>query len=1089
MYIQEWENARKSPTPMMLSSKGSRFRAGLIIIARIGFGRARVERWFPHRLRAILVRESMPPEAPVKLRIRMLGPVELRAGMQHSALGSAKERLTLAALAWDVGKAVSADVLIHRVWEDDQLPAKPRDSLYTYVSRIRNALRSMGGADAPVLSGRTQTYCLEATPDTVDLRCYTGLVDRARTTLRVAGRSREALDLLEEAAGLWGGEPLAGMSGRWAGHAREAIAERHLEAVLLRAEAAVRLGRYAETVSDLAPLVDTHAHNELLVEQLVLALYASGRVDEASRTMQGALRTMSREHGITPGPRLRRVHEGILTGLPMADLLPTEASALREPAPVVPDNLPSDVVWVGRQEELRYLSGGIGGKPPTDEGNSSVRLSATAYVRTIDGMGASGKTALAVHLAYAFRDQFPSARLFLNLRAHAPYQEPLDTTAALTALLRALGHSGTEIPRDTAELTTMWRTEMATLRAIVILDDATGPEQVRPLLPGSSYSLILVTSRHRLTGLPQSRSLSLGELRTEDAVRLFHERIGSGRVSNAADATEIVRLCGRLPLAVEMAASRLQSRPSWQTSDLRRLFARKPRRLPELRDGTRQLTEVFTASYDELSGVQQLVFRRLGLHVGAEFGVGAAAALADLPEDETDRALEQLHAQHLVVEPTPHRYRLHDLLREFAVSRADAEGEGVRRQSLRRLLGSYLSAADEADRRAYPQRFRFDVPVEPRPDTASPWGDSSPNQWFVTEGANLLALAEYTRRHESSHDLALLAHVLSGYLDAEGYLATAGSLLREAVAHWAESGDRPAEARALLDLTTVLIHMGDYREASLASGKVRALAEASHDEELTAEALHQISIVQWHTGHFREALGIQKASLDIRNRAESSSLHQARGFNVMGILLLHLGRPAEALENFLEALPRFRDADYISGQYKTMNNIAELQQQIGDAREAIQTYRQAMGLARVAGRRAETATLQMNLASVELSAGDKAEALALYEGALMVFRGAGDKRNEAISLNGIGAVMQVTGRWQEAIPHHQMALDLAREIDAASEQAQALRLLGTAERAAGLLEPAVGHLKESLAVARRMQAPVEEAEALAALNEVHRPQA
>lgn len=1020
----------------------------------------------------------MPAEALVTLLIRLLGPVELRAGDQRSALGSAKERLVLAALSWDIGKAVSADALVDRIW--DELPARPRDSLYTYISRIRRTLHEMGGQRAPALSWRAQAYVLEAAPDAVDLSRYTALTDEARA-LHTNGRSQEALARLAEAGGLWRGEPLAGIPGRWAESARGVMRDRQLDAALLHAEAAVRLGRYGEVVAELSPLAERHANNEALLEYLVLALYASGRVEDASRTMQRTSQRMARDHGIEPGQRLRRLHEGILNGAPAADLLPPpdrpiplQDSARATPG-LVPDNLPSDVVWVGREEELRELSEGItdlGARPP-----------GAALVRTIDGMGACGKTALAVHLAHTLREHFPSARIFLDLRAHAPFQEQLGTAAALTELLRALGHASSELPRSTAELITLWRTTMATCRAVIVLDDAAGAEQVKPLLPGSSRSLVIVTSRRRLTGLPQARRLSLDVMRSSDAVQLFHGHVGPGRTVREEDVAEIVRLCGRLPLAVEMAASRLQAHPSWTTADLRERFTQKTARLPEIRDAGRELTHVFEDSYNVLTERQQLVFRRLGLHFGVEFGTGAAAALAGLSEDETDRVLEELSVRHLVNEPMPHRYRLHDLLREFAAKHAEREGEGQREEAMGRLVQWYLGMADQADRRTYPQRLRLPLQEPSSQQDEPPWGNASPHQWFIAEGANLLAMAEYTRRHGTARELAVVAHVLAGYLDAEGYLATAETLLRGAVAHWTETSDRSAEICARLDLNTVLIDLGNYAGAIETLTEASGIASAVGDVAMNAEALHQISMAHWQTGAYGEALSCQQECLSIRMKS-ADRLQQARSLNMIGILLGHLGKYRDSLGYFDRALSSYHDTGDITGKYKTLNNIAEIQRKSGETESAGRTYRQAIEMSRDVGKRMDSATLQMNLASVLSDSGRQAEALGQYEEALVVFRGAGAKRNESITLNGIGEVLQATGRCEAAIAYHQAALAIAESISAANEQAQALRQLGVAEHRTGQLGKADEHLRASLTLASRMHAVVEEAETRAALAEL-----
>ncbi|MCT2591006.1 tetratricopeptide repeat protein [Streptomyces sp. N2-109] len=1009
----------------------------------------------------------------MKLRIRMFGPVELRSGERHRVLGSSKEGLTLAGLAWDIGKAVNVDTLVGRVW--DLPPSRPVANLHTYVSRLRHTLRTVGGDDAPVVAGSARTYALNAPADAVDLHRYTAHIDRART-LHDDGRSHDALGVLTEAAALWSGEPLAGSPGMWAERIRGVLADRRFEASLLRAEIAVQLGRYSEAIAELAPLAERHSGHEPLVEHFALALYAGGRVEEAARVMQRALRQMAADHGIDAGARLRRVHDGILNRAPVGELLPAQPVRMREPAAPVPDSLPSDVPWVGRQEELRRLTEGAG--------EPGARPTGAALVRTIDGMGAVGKTALAVHAAHSVREHFPDGRVFLDLRAHATFQEPLGAAAALTELLRELGTSRSEIPQSVEELVTLWRTTMATRRALIVLDDAVDTEQVRPLLPGSSPSMIIITSRRRLTGLPHARSLSLEILPQQESLALFHERVGTHPTSPDADAAEIVRFCAGIPLAVIMAAGRLQSRPSWSTADLYRRMAEKPTRLPEMRDGPHQLRNSFALSYRDLTPAQQLVFRRLGLHLGSEFGTAAATALSGLSTEETESALEELLACHLLTEPRAHRFRLHDLVREFALSEAEAEPAAERQQSVQRLLDMYLHAADLADREAYPQRMRMSVPGA-SPETARLWDEGSAHIWFTTEGSNLLAALTYTRDHGSARELACFIHVLTGYMDAEGYLRTAGPLMERALEHWSEEGDTTAEAYALLDFNTALAHAGDSAAAVSACEKVYEISRAVSDGGLSAEALYQMSMSYWRTGRYRESLRCGQECLALRMQG-SSEFHQARSLNLIGISQLHLGSYQEAVGNFTEALAKYKCAGNMTGEFMVVNNLAELHAKLSNTMEAERMYRQAIELARVMGSRTDSAVLRMNLASVLLLSGQSAEALRLHQEALLVFRSTNDTLHEAVSLNGVGMALQAVGRSEEALGYHRASLDLANRISAARERVQALRQLGAAEYRTGRIEEAHGHLTVSLASARQMDAPDEEAETLKVLADLAR---
>ncbi|MFG2225008.1 tetratricopeptide repeat protein [Streptomyces sp. NPDC048644] len=1018
--------------------------------------------------------------------IRLSGSVEVPAAGESDDLRPMKTRLTLAALAWDASRTVSIDTLIRRVW-DDTPPAKAKDALYVHISRIRRALGS-AGSGAPTIISRANAYVLQVDPDRVDLRCYLSLVAQARA-LRDSGAPADALRMLDRADGLWGGEPLAGITAYWAEQVRGEVREVSLTAGKLRAGLLLREGRFAEAVPGLLPLAEEHPVDEMLVEQLALALHGSGRTAEATRLLQQTRRRITRDLGSEPGRRLQHIHQGILSGTAADALLPEPVtSGAGAPRGAAPDNLPMDVLWVGRRDELRHLTDAL-----DDAGQAGGPV---VTVEAIGGMGGIGKTSLAVHVAHQLRDRFPDGRLYLHLRGHTPDSEPLDPARGLAILLRQLGKEN--LPQSTEELAALWRTTVQDRRMLVILDDAAGPAQIRPLLPGSSPTAVIVTSRRRLTGLPQIRSISLDEMPVDDAVALFERRLGPHRLPCRTDSAEIVRLAGYIPLAIEILASRLLSRPSWTAADLLRQLNGSGGHLSQIRDGEVRMAHIFALSYRDLTPSQKLVFRRVGRHLGVEFGPQAAAALSGLPFDETERALEALLTGHLLFEPSPHRFRIHDLLREYTRTLigdepgedSDVDSDHDVRQALQRLTAHYLGVADRADRLAYPFRSRS-APLSTRQAPAAEPGSrladaGDAEQWFITEGGNLLASLEYVRAQDSPGRLAEVVHVLAGFLDMEGYLATAEPLLRAAVAHWRTVRDEHALACALLDLSTVCAHGGHYDEAHTTADEALALARALKMPELESESIHQLTIPLWHTGQYATALELQKHSLNLRLQT-SDKLQIARGYNLIGISYLQLNQNEESLKCFTQALAGFTDIGDQRGTYRTVNNIAELQQKLGNLDAAERAYRKAMELSRSMGSRGDYATLQMNLASVLTETGRADEALRLFEAALPALHSVADARGTVIARNGLGRALQAVGRAEEAMTHHLAALVEARRIRATGEEIAALYDLGRVARATGRLQQAAEHWKAGLDLSRRIGARAEEARvrgALAGLQEL-----
>jgi tetratricopeptide (TPR) repeat protein len=707
-------------------------------------------------------------------------------------------------------------------------------------------------------------------------------------------------------------------------------------------------------------------------------------------------------------------------------------------------------------------------------------------VEAIDGMGGVGKTALTVHLAHRLRDRFPDGRIFLHLGGRAPDRTATTPLRALTELLRLLGMGTEELPHEIGELVALWRSVARDRRMLVILDDAATSEQVRPLLPGASPTVVVVTSRRRLPGLPGVRPVSLDVLPPEDAAALFTQRLGARPGTDESDVAEIVRACGYLPLAVEIAASRLLAHPSWTTSDLLRQL-RGGGRLAQLRDGERTMTHVFALSYRALNAEQQLAFRRIGLHMGVEFDPCAVAALTGLCVDTAGNLLEELLAHHLVSEKSPHRFTMHDLLRGYArslVEAGDADSEEEARRAVRDLVDHYVRAADRADRLTHPFRARIDLDAAP---SAPPCPDipdvHAAEQWMITESANLLDMLDWLAAHGTEHQLAMSVHVLAGFLDTQGHLATAEPLLRRAVAHWEAAGDSAARAHALLDLSAVYTHGSRYAEAIAAAREALEAARSLEDPELESECSHQLSIPLWQTGQYAFAQSLQKTSLDFLLKT-GNVLQIARGKNLLGITHLHLAEYREALDCFTSALAGFMEVGNDRGTYSALNNMAELRQRMGDPEAAEEAYRRAMSVAEGMGNRRDKATLQMNLASVLVTLGRIDEALALYGHVLPILRDVGDRRAEAIALNRIGRAHRAAGRGREALEWHTSALAVIRSIDAAGEEADVLYDLALAERDTGRTVQAVAHLRQSLSVSKRIGAPAEAARAVRALAEL-----
>ncbi|MCC3654644.1 tetratricopeptide repeat protein [Streptomyces sp. S07_1.15] len=992
--------------------------------------------------------------------------------------GSSKEGAVLAALAFDVNKPVSTDTLIRRVWDEDP-PDRPLVSLRSYMSRLRKRLGRAAVPDGPRLTQNAHAYTLETPPDTVDCHRFRTLVSRAAAR-SADGDDPGALALMREAEALWRGEPLTGIGGTWAETVRADLGERRFAAILARAETQLRTGDFAEVVADLSALAAERPTDETLLAHLMVASYACGRQADALRFYESARRRLSDELGTDPAENLSRVHRLILRQAPVSELISggkatTRRSRSAEQRP--PDNLPRHAELVGREAEMGILADCVGSPPP---GSCAV-----VALQAISGMAGVGKSLLALHAAERFGAHFPDGRIHLNLQAHAPGAEPLTPRAALSSLLRALGVPAGSIPQEPEEAASLWRTLLTSRRAVIVLDDAADAEQVRPLLPGRSSSLVVITSRRRLSGLPGVRPLFLDVLPPEDAVALFRRLVGDERAGDGAQIAEVVRLCGYLPLAVELAAGRLVSRPTWKVSHLIRRMTRGQGRLREIRDGCDEIGRAFEMSYNTLTEDQKRVFRFAGLHFGSEFDLYAAAALTGFGPQKTERILDDLLDAHLVHETAPERYRFHDLLGEYSRTLATAvDSAADRDRALARLAEFCLHAADRAVRLADPRHPRLGTGHGDCRLPLPSWHDpQEAESWLMAERAALIAAERHLREHGAPRRAALLAHTLAGFLDKEGYWPEAQRMHEHAARTWAGLGEERCEARARIDLGITLTHASRYAEAAAAGERALELARAVGDTEAEAEALHRLGLVHWCRGDYRSMLATQQTALELR-RKSGDRWQMTRSVNNIGIAYLHLGEHSKALQHFQEALAVFGELGDGRGQVQSLNNVAEAYLEMGDKKAARESFARVFDLAMKQGSRTEQAVAQLNMANTFSLPEEMNQALDLSREALFSFRRLGDRRYEAITMNFMGRALLVAGRHRDAQVHHARALEAARPIGAGLEEAQALCGLGAAEFGAGQGPAAATHLEAALAVARRLHSPKDEAQACALLAEV-----
>src|SRR5215813_12539278 len=361
-------------------------------------------------------------------------------------------------------------------------------------------------------------------------------------------------------------------------------------------------------------------------------------------------------------------------------------------------------------------------------------------------MAGVGKTTFAVHAAHRLAGQFPDGQFFLPLHAHTPGQRPVGPADALASLLLTAGVPAHQIPPGVDARAAVWRGHAAGKKILLVLDDAAGHQQVRPLLPGTPGSLVLITSRRRLAALDDVAQVSLDTLAPDEAAALLVRLAARPSLSSTDEAVgEITRLCGYLPLAIGMLASQLRNHPVRTSTGLAAELAAARDRLVLMHAENLSVGAAFGLSYTDLTPGPQRLFRRLGLVPGPSIDAYAAAALDGTSLATARRQLDELYDQPLLAEPAPSRYQLHDLLREHARALAATDDPAGSDEAAGRLLDYYLHTALAAGRHFTPWPSAYRRPLPGRPPAQAPelstLGQAA--LWLEAERANLHAAAEY----------------------------------------------------------------------------------------------------------------------------------------------------------------------------------------------------------------------------------------------------------------------------------------------------------------------------------------------------------
>jgi len=711
--------------------------------------------------------------------------------------------------------------------------------------------------------------------------------------------------------------------------------------------------------------------------------------------------------------------------------------------PVVPRQLPPAVPLTGRDELLAEIT-------------SVLRCGADSApaVALLVGPGGVGKTALALAVAHRLCGVFPDGQLHAELRSNH-HGDAVDPRTVAGRFLRALGVEAHRLPDDRDELMAMYRSELAGRRVLVVLDDAVDANQVRQLLPGTSSCGVLVTSRQHLSALVAATRWSVPVLTAAGSRQLLARTVGRWRVAAEPDAAAaIVELCGRLPLAVAIAAARLVTRRHWTLVAFQSRLAEERRRLDELAVGDLDVRASILLSYHALDPQARELFRRLGLVETPDWPAWVADSL--IGSGMTTRILDELVDAHLVESlgrdgVGQERLRLHNLVADFARERLVAEDAPEKRaKALSDLVIGWLTLASEADRQIQHDLVRApELQTPPPPPSAAALARDTPSEWFDAERHSLLAAVAQACHIELPDIAGTLALRLSGFFALRSYDNDWDSAVGQAIACVRDHGAPDLLVRLLSAAFIAHLRRDQYAELPAIAAEEVAVAHLLKDPLAQVRALENEGLAALTLARFSDAFDRLQRAVTAARKPSIPTWQLRETLTSLAFTHLNAGHVDTALSLLEEALDIDRRSTVSLRRARHLYHYGMALTQAERPTDAERMLTTALQVNREHGNEARSAYLEQALADVDIQLGRWSTAANRLETAQQVHKRNTSRDGLAEALRSRGDLAAAQGHWTDAIRSTSQALAIWRQLGSQVKIARALARLARAYQATG----------------------------------------
>jgi len=904
----------------------------------------------------------------------LLGPLEVWHAGQPVNVGRRRaERCLLGLLLLEPGKMIAVDRLCDLLW-DGHSPDNARGTLQSHISRLRSALDpERDGRYGVRLAVQGDGYIIHVDPSMVDAHRFRSLVSNVD---HIADPARR-VTMLREALALWRGPVLADVaSDRLRDRIGTGLTELRVQAWESCFEASLEAGLHREVITELVDLVEAHPFRERLVNSLMLALYRDGRQADALATYQQITRRTAERTGLDTSAGLARLHQAILLSDPSLDHRPPSGGGA---AGRVPRRLPPDIShFVGREEELGGVIDLVSGGNP-----GFVRIAA------IYGPGGMGKSALGTRAAHILADLFPDGQLYLDLQGSTPGMRALDPLDALGRWLRALGVENRRVPNNVQEAAAVFRELTVGKRMLFLLDNALGAAQVRPILPSEPECFVIVTSRTMLSTLDNAVHTKLDVLTDEESAALMGRFDGrTASPSEREHVTAIVRLCGRLPLAIRVAAARLAASPQWTLKTFAEHLRSEHSRLDVLQQEDLDVRASIMVSHRALQTPHAELLSFIGLLDCSDIPLPVAAALADQTLEGARALLTRLLHEQLIREPTAGRYGMHDLIRLYVREEA-ALDEPTDHLAFLRALDHYTATAATAAAILFPGNPRLPTHDPQERVLIKLSNEDDARAWIDSELANIVSLARQVAQSGGRAAIALVIKLATALLyplyDMLCRWADLYELQRLAVGMAVRSGDRAGEAYTREGLACGLLELGRLDEATVEARLALGLYRAAGDTAGEAGALLVLSAIHRCRDEFTAAAECLLQGAEVC-RAGGYPRFEANMLDNLGSVFQQLDRFPEAISYHREGLRIRREQETRLGIAASLENLGWAYVRAGEPERAIGVFEEGYEIAGQIRHTYKQASILWGLATAHHRLGGHERAWQAWHEAVRIFR-------------------------------------------------------------------------------------------------------